>query len=42
MLNRNKERELAYVVLIDSLEPIEGRDFVECAGQRLERNGSEG
>ena len=31
MLNRNKERELAYVVLIDSLEPIEGRDFVECA-----------
>lgn len=31
MLNRNAERELCYVVTIDSLEPIEGRDFVECA-----------
>ena len=32
MLNPNtRERELAYVVKIDSIEPIPGRDRVECA-----------
>ena len=31
MLNANGERELAYVVKIDSIEPIPGRDRVECA-----------
>lgn len=31
MLNKNKERELAYVVTIDDLKPIEGKDRVECA-----------
>ena len=31
MLNKNNERELAYVVLIDSVAPIEGYDRVELA-----------
>lgn len=31
MLNKNNERELAYVVRIDDIKPIEGRDRVECA-----------
>ena len=31
MLNSNQERELAYVVLIDGIEPIEGYDRVETA-----------
>ena len=31
MLNKNKERELAYVVTVDAIEPIAGRDRVECA-----------
>lgn len=31
MLNKNSERELAYVVLIDGIEPIEGYDRVETA-----------
>ena len=31
MLNANGERELAYVVTIDDIKPIEGRDRVECA-----------
>jgi len=31
MLNRNSERELAYVVIIDGIEPIEGYDRVESA-----------
>ena len=31
MLNNNKERELAYVVIVDDIKPIEGRDRVECA-----------
>ena len=31
MLNRNKERELSYVVLIDKIEPIEGSDNCEAA-----------
>lgn len=31
MLNANQERELAYVVLVDSLEPIPGYDRVEHA-----------
>lgn len=31
MLNAKKERELAYVVYIDDLKPIEGKDRVECA-----------
>lgn len=31
MLNNNKERELAYVVRVDSVEPIPGRDRVESA-----------
>ena len=31
MLNKNNERELAYVVLIDSITPIEGYDRVELA-----------
>ena len=31
MLNANKERELAYVVTIDEIRPIPGRDFTECA-----------
>ena len=31
MLNANNERELAYVVTVDAVEPIEGRDRVECA-----------
>ena len=29
MLNKNGERELAYVVIIDGIEPIEGYDRVE-------------
>ena len=31
MLNSNKERELAYVVYVDEITPIAGRDRVECA-----------
>lgn len=31
MLNKNNERELAYIVLIDSIEPITGSDNCECA-----------
>ena len=31
MLNKNQERELCYVVLIDGIEPIEGYDRVETA-----------
>ena len=31
MLNKNNERELAYLVVIDEIRPIEGRDRVECA-----------
>lgn len=31
MLNANKERELAYVVKVDEIRPIPGRDKVECA-----------
>lgn len=31
MLNKNSERELAYVVLIDGIEPIPGYDRVETA-----------
>jgi hypothetical protein len=31
MLNQNGERELAYVVVIDGIEPIEGYDRVETA-----------
>ena len=31
MLNKNSERELAYVVLIDGIEPIPGYDRVEHA-----------
>lgn len=31
MLNANKERELAYVVTIDEIKEIPGRDFTECA-----------
>ena len=31
MLNKNQERELSYVVLIDKIEPIEGSDNCEAA-----------
>lgn len=31
MLNKDKERELAYVVTVDAIEPIPGKDRVECA-----------
>lgn len=31
MLNSENERELAYVVRVDDVKPIEGRDRVECA-----------
>lgn len=31
MLNKNSERELCYIVQIDDIKPIEGRDRVECA-----------
>lgn len=31
MLNKNNERELAYLVFIDAIEPIEGSDNCECA-----------
>lgn len=31
MLNKNGLRELCYVVLIDDIRPIEGKDRVECA-----------
>ena len=31
MLNENKERELCYVVTVNDIKPIEGRDRVECA-----------
>lgn len=31
MLNKDKERELAYVVKIDAIEPIAGKDRVEAA-----------
>lgn len=31
MLNKDGQRELVYVVRVDSIEPIPGRDRVECA-----------
>ena len=31
MLNAKKERELCYVVRVDDIKPIPGRDRVECA-----------
>ena len=31
MLNKNNERELAYVVTVDAVTPIEGYDRVELA-----------
>lgn len=31
MLNKKGDRELAYVVTVDAIEPISGRDRVECA-----------
>ena len=31
MLNKNGQRELAYLVIVDAIEPIEGKDRVECA-----------
>ena len=31
MLNKDKQRELAYVVKVDTIEPIEGKDRVEAA-----------
>lgn len=31
MLNKKNERELAYVVTVDAIEPIEGKDRVEAA-----------
>ena len=31
MLNKNNQRELCYVVRIDEIRPISGRDRVECA-----------
>ena len=31
MLNKDNERELAYVILIDDIEPITGSDNCECA-----------
>ena len=31
MLNKNKERELAYLVYVDGIEPIPGKDRVEAA-----------
>ena len=31
MLNSKNERELAYLVQVDDIEPIPGRDFTECA-----------
>ena len=31
MLNKDKQRELAYLVKVDEIKPIEGKDRVECA-----------
>lgn len=31
MLDKNGERQLCYVVKVDEIRPIEGRDRVECA-----------
>ena len=31
MLNKDGQRELAYVVTIDNIQPIVGKDRVECA-----------
>ena len=31
MLNKDGQRELAYVVTVDDIQPIEGKDRVECA-----------
>lgn len=31
MLNKDGARELAYVVRVDDVKPIEGKDRVECA-----------
>ena len=31
MLNAKNERELCYVVRVDEIKPIDGRDRVECA-----------
>ena len=30
MLNKNNQRELAYVVTVDEVRPIAGKDRVEC------------
>ena len=31
MLNKDGQRELAYVVKVDDIKPIIGKDRVECA-----------
>ena len=31
MLNKDNVRELAYLVYVDAIEPIEGKDRVEAA-----------
>ena len=31
MLDKSGTRQLAYVVYVDAIEPIPGRDRVECA-----------
>ena len=31
MLNKKNERELAYLAVVDAIEPIEGKDRVEAA-----------
>ena len=31
MLNSKNERELAYLITVDAIEPIPGKDRVECA-----------
>lgn len=31
MLNKDNVRELCYLVRVDDIKPIEGRDRVECA-----------
>ena len=31
MLNKDGKRELAYLVRVDDIRPIEGKDRVECA-----------
>ena len=32
MLDSNNTRRLCYLVKVDDIKPIEGRDRVECAG----------